>query len=753
MKDALGRPLAGVRLELRNQTHHRLIAASDAKGRFHFALKQPGDYTLSAKQSGFRAARMDVMIPAPAPIELVMEARRTLTVPISEKLLAAQNGLTATGTSKYTLTAKDIQNLPAGEYTPFNGVLLQMPGVALDQNQEIHIRGEHMGIQYQINGVMLPLDVNSDPTFVQLLNAFFVNRVSLADGVLPPRYGFRTAGVIEVQTKSGCDSGSGNHFSVMGGQRDTASPSFEVAGCRGKFSYFLTGLYQHDNLGFSSATPGPDPIHDLSDQGQGFAYLTYDASPLTRFSLLAGSTIFSSQFPNRPNEPPLYMLNGVNPDTYPSTAIDSGLDQQDYFAVLAANGLIQVGNGISYQLAYSAHYNAQRFYPDPVGDLIYEGVSSRVFNSALSNSLEGELFYDAWQGHALAAGFYMGEYGVESDDFSLAFPAPNGVQTSSYPLGFTSNLNKINLLYGVFVQDTWRLTEKLSASYGLRWDGVSGFANGTQFSPRINFTYKARPATTLHAGFARYFQVPNFQGIAPETYQTFAGTTAAVGSPGATFPKPERDYYWDVGLIRRLSNTLTVTQDNYFRLDHDYLDEGNFGFVPIDAPFNYRHGYGWGVENSASYNLATLALRVSVYIAREEDEGVATGQFNFTPAELAYMNSHYFILDHTPLVGTSGGAAYRWRQYLFTVDTLYSSGLRGGFANTNGLPDVWQVDLSAARDLWVPILGKINDRIILLNIFDRTNLIRPPTGIGVFQSAYGPRITVYDALTIPLPSF
>ena len=48
--------------------------------------------------------------------------------------------------------------------------------------------------------------------------------------------------------------------------------------------------------------------------------------------------------------------------------------------------------------------------------------------------------------------------------------------------------------------------------------------------------------------------------------------------------------------------------------------------------------------------------------------------------------------------------------------------------------------------------GKITNRIILLNIFDRTNLIRPANGIGVFRAAYGPRITVYDALAIPLPS-
>ncbi|MCL5043877.1 MAG: hypothetical protein M1336_01090 [Deltaproteobacteria bacterium] len=43
--------------------------------------------------------------------------------------------------------------------------------------------------------------------------------------------------------------------------------------------------------------------------------------------------------------------------------------------------------------------------------------------------------------------------------------------------------------------------------------------------------------------------------------------------------------------------------------------------------------------------------------------------------------------------------------------------------------------------------------VVLINIFDRTNLIRPPTGIGVFQSAYGPRLAVYNGLTVPLRPF
>jgi hypothetical protein len=33
-------------------------------------------------------------------------------------------------------------------------------------------------------------------------------------------------------------------------------------------------------------------------------------------------------------------------------------------------------------------------------------------------------------------------------------------------------------------------------------------------------------------------------------------------------------------------------------------------------------------------------------------------------------------------------------------------------------------------------------------VLDRVNLIRPAEGIGIFQSAYGPRLTFYDMVTL-----
>jgi len=750
-QDALGRPVTKALVILRAADGRTVLRTTSGEhGQFRLLAQLPGTYDLIVQKSGFKPASEILVFPATArtPLHLVLESEQALTVPVSASRVRAQNGLTATGVSKYTFTARDITNLPQGEATALNQVLLQMPGVALDQNQEIHIRGEHAGIQYQMNGILLPLDINNDPTFTQLLNSYFVKSVSLIDGVLPAEYAYRTSGVIEISTKNGCDDAH-NQFTIYGGQRDTVQPSFELGGCQGKFSYYLTGVYTHSNLGLSSATPGPDPIHDGTNQGQGFAYLTYSLSPTTQLSLITGMTIASNEFPNVPGETPEYALSGVNSADFPSADIDSTLDQQDYYGVLALNGAL--GPNADYQLAYTMHYNRENFNPDPVSDLIYQGIAPKVFDSDFSNSAQGNLTY-RWNDHTFRGGFYFGEYGVEADNTSQVFPL-KGVVPLTVPVSITTNLHKINLVYGVYLQDTWQLNEKLSVNFGSRWDRASGLVNDSQFSPTINFVYKPRRDTTIHAGFARNFQIPNFQGISPGI-TALNHTTGGVGPgiPLGTKLDAETDYTWDVGYLHQFTPHLMLSQDSYFRIDRHYIDEGQFGFVPIDAPFNYVRGYGAGVENSITYNLPSLALQVSQFVAREEVRGVATGQYNFPPvAQLDYIDQHFIVLDHTPLVGGSGGAAYRWKTWQFTFDGLFSSGLRGGFANRTQLPKVWQFNLSAAKTLDVSALGHIENRIILLNVVDRINLIRPATGIGVFQSAYGPAITVYDALTIPLP--
>ena len=652
--------------------------------------------------------------------------------------------LSASGAGDYAITAADIANLPTGGASPMTDVLAQMPGVAIDQNQQIHIRNtEGPQFQYQINGALVPLDINSNPPFLSMINPQFVEHLDLEDGVLPSRYAYATGGVIDIRTKDGCAQPGGS-ASLTVGQRDTFIPSIQYGGCAGKFSYYVNGQYERSNTAFSSATPGAEPIHDTTHQGQGFGYFSYAFSARTKLSLTLSASSSNNQLPNVPGLPAPFTLAGVTPAD--SADINSTLNFRDKLAILSLTG----GNdaGLSWHLAYAAHSIRQEFLPDQNAELIYQGVASTAIHQNHDNTLQGDITL-ATGAHTLEAGFYAGQYLVNVSDNTLAFPADaNGNQLSTTPVSIASATHMANLVLGLYLSDLWQITDRLKLDTGLRLDRLSGYTDHAQLDPTLNLSYRLTPDVSLHAGFARYMQVPSLQGFAPNTAALFAGTTAAVGSGGITNPLTEDDAYWDAGLTARLSRHLKLSLDGYYEQTYHYLDTGQFGVVPIFAPFNYGSGYMWGVELALNYKAEHLSAYANLTVGQNRQKGVATGQFNFDPDELAYINAHTIPLDHQPLVGVSAGLTYKLRGWSLSVDGIYSSGLCGGFADQTALPQVIQLNASLERTFHLPHLGPITDRLTILNLTDRTNEIRPADGIGIFQAAYGPRFTVQNTVSI-----
>jgi outer membrane receptor protein involved in Fe transport len=754
VKDALGRPLSGVQLLLQTAGGH--IAARTQSGRngdFSFSNVAKGTYELVLNKAGFRTGVevVSVTFEGATNLDIALEAEAALSLDVATTKINRQpNGVTKTGNSQYTLTQHDIAALPQGQNTSINEVLLQMPGVVQDDEQQVHVGGQHEDLQWRINGVMMPMDSFSG--FGQIFNSFFVKQVSLLDGILPVTYGFRDAGVLDMVTKDGCSNPGGN-VGFYGGQRETLQPSFEYGGCNGPLSYYYTGTFLHDNLAFSSATPGPTPKHNITNQGQGFGYFTYAINPLTKLSMITGVSVNNSELPTQPGLPPLFTLAGANPANYPSDKINESLNQDYYFGILALSGI--VGPEINYQVAYTGAFSTLQFNPDPISDLIYQGVASESSRSEFDNTLQTDLSRQIsshnFGSHNIGTGFYLAYNGVQQDDTTQAFPADSsGAQTSDIPITLSQNQNNINMLYGVYLQDIWQINEQLTLTAGLRWDGVSGIIDNNMVSPRINLLYQPTRNTVFHAGFARYFQTPDFETISPSTFRLFEGTTAAV-SPGVTQSFPEKDYYWDAGILHHFGDHLTVTENAYFRLSQDLIDLGQFGNVPIFQPFNYQRGRIWGSEFSATYNWENLSVRGNFTYSVAQGNEVASGQFNFAPDELAFIRNHYIMLDHSQQYTASGGITYRWRNYLFSMDGLYGSGLRSGFANTDELGENFQIDLAMEKGWQVPKLGNVKTRVVLINVTDNINELRDGSGIGIFEPGFGPRRAVYGGITVPLP--
>ncbi|MFX6149325.1 hypothetical protein ABTF39_21055, partial [Acinetobacter baumannii] len=74
--------------------------------------------------------------------------------------------------------------------------------------------------------------------FGQTLSPRLVDRLSLLTGALPAQYGLRTAGIIDITTKSGLFD-NGGQVGIYGGSFDTVQPSFNYGGHSGSTNFFV----------------------------------------------------------------------------------------------------------------------------------------------------------------------------------------------------------------------------------------------------------------------------------------------------------------------------------------------------------------------------------------------------------------------------------------------------------------------------------------------------------------------------------
>jgi hypothetical protein len=351
--DALGRPISGVKLTLQNgkgKTAAETI--SDSQGHFTFKGIVPGVYAVMADKVAFKPGNAIVSVTKSGakPVQLALQAKELSVAVVAKRLNQSRNALSPeTGGSVYRFSEQAIKELPQGENTQLNQVLLQAPGVAQDSFGQVHVRGDHGNLQYRINGIQLPEGITG---FGQVLSPRLAQSISLLTGALPAQFGLRTAGVVDIKTKDGLLDKSGD-IDFYGGQRNTENPSFEYGGSKGGFNYFMTGQYQHTDRGVEPPTPGPTPIHDTANEGSGFGYFSYFLNPTMRLSLITGVDVNHFQIGANPGQPQVFALAGV--PVYPSSEVHDGQFEQNYFGVLALQGT--VGPNIDYQLAPFSRYS------------------------------------------------------------------------------------------------------------------------------------------------------------------------------------------------------------------------------------------------------------------------------------------------------------------------------------------------------------------------------------------------------------
>lgn len=120
-------------------------------------------------------------------------------------------------------------------------------------------------------------------------------------------------------------------------------------------------------------------------------------------------------------------------------------------------------------------------------------------------------------------------------DLGTFGPVEAGVYFLQAQGGLTPADNVIRLrnnYNGAFIQDDWKIGQKLTANLGIRWDYDNRFPNKTNFSPRLGLAWAVTPKTVLRANWGIFYDhfrlglardIPGFGGanLVTQTFLSF----------------------------------------------------------------------------------------------------------------------------------------------------------------------------------------------------------------------------------------
>ena len=669
-------------------------------------------------------------------------------VVMAQHLNDARNGIqTQTGASTYVIDEAAIAAAPGGDNSLLNQVVMQAPDVAQDSFGQYHVRGEHNGLQYRLNGIILPEGIS---VFGQSLDPRLISSLTLITGALPAEYGLRTAGIIDLKTKSGVIDPGGS-ISLYGGSHGTVQPSFNYGGTSGQINYFVSGDFLRNDLGIESPDGSSEPLHDHTTQYHGFAYVEDILNEENRLSAVLSTSTGKFQIPNRQGLQPGILNGDGTPlvvdgqSTYPSDALNENQRELNHFAILSwqhSQGALDV------QTSVTARYSSLSFTPDPLGDVLFDGIAQDAYKQSVAYALQSDAAYKLDDAHTLRTGLFVQSDRSKSLTNSAVIALdPNGNQISDIPETIVDNGAKTEWIESAYVQDEWKILPAVTVNYGLRFDTFTAFTSAHQLSPRLNVVWQALEDTVVHAGYSRYLSPPPFELVGNETVTKFVNTTAAAAVAQADTPKAEQANYYDIGVQQKLSRRFTVGLDTYYKQSHNLIDEGQFGAPIILTPFNYAYGKQYGAELTGNYTAEAFTVYLNLAYQSAKGKDIDSAQFNFTQAELNYIAENYIHLDHEQQVTASGGISHLWLGTRYSADFILGSGLRAdeplpdGNSIPNGahLPYYTQINLGMSHVFDLGTSGTLTARLDVINSLDKIYEIRDGTGVGVGAPQFGPR--------------
>lgn len=662
-----GQPLPSAEVSVSQNGTIVTNTQTDGFGRYTVHNLNAGSYVISARMIGFRPMTRSISI----------SPNGGDVTGVDFRLIPAAVSLTAVTVNATVPIAVDTrsgnqvfqQNEYHGAPTNTTSQILQMSiaGAARAPTGEVHIRGQHAEYSYYVDGVPVPAGISG--SLNELFDPEVVNQISFQTGGWDAEYGNKNAAIVNVTTRipaGGFHGEVGSYVGTYDASTTTSGRGFNgqslsLSTNNGPWGFFVSGARQSSDMRrepviFDTLTSKVVNFHNQGTDYFGFGKIQFTPSTHDIFSLDLSSSRTRFQVPF---------------DTSGNTVNDDRQTDVNSFANL---GWRHQFGGQDSSAAGNADLFGALFYRHGTLDYVPGNVDTPQF-----------VFFPDPTQYNLAENRQFNTYGVKLDytihpQHELEFKV--GTQSSATNghedfvttdvngnHGPASNSGLKGYDVGVYAQTAYAPVEQFEIRTGVRYDGHNAPFAGTQsqVSPRIRLNFFPSPSTTLYAYYGRLFIPTNVEDLRAITSVAQGGTTAQPTIP-------ERDNFYELGLVQRLPAGINLKLSGYRKDSRPGIDDNTVPGSAIVTSVNIADVHITGIESVLELRpQGSFTGYVNAALNHAYGRGPITG--GFFPEDTP---QGYFDLDHDQRLSVAGTATYSLNRFYVSGTGIYGSGLTNG---------------------------------------------------------------------------
>jgi outer membrane receptor for ferrienterochelin and colicin len=560
---------------------HALQSVTSAGGQFRFTNVAPGTYALRAAAPPLYATVQNVTVGSALPVRVELRLSTVTTEQVTVRAGELDSRWT---TTRVTLAGDAVRSAPARVRSRgLQEAIATMPGWATEDNGLMHVRGVDDGFLYVIDGV--PVYERLDGLFGVAPDPAMIDSVNVLTGYIPPEYGLKSGGVIEVRSAGrAAERWLGTVDLGLGGD-DTRELSGVAGGPLGRPLAVTAGASGIRSSRYLDPVH-PDNLHNDGGAFSGGVQLAWNPSPSSAVAMLSGFSRSGFDVPHG--------------------------EEQEVARQHQRQQLRNHWQTVSWQRSWSDRMISQvaGYYRSSSSLLTGSAQDTPLFTNATRDLRRVGVLASITHhrgAHLLKAGAEASRMNVREDfRFFVTDPASAAAadlsdeaitHTAERPFLFHDTATPA--LFSLYVQDSVRALGRLTLDLGLRADWTRLLTRASQWSPRIGASYHW-PTTnmTMRGSFGRFFQPPQ-----PENLLLASSPEARALSPfadddraGGAELSPERQTAVDVGVSQIVGGRVRLDVSYWRRWVRNVADPNVFFGTTVIFPNTVARGRASGVD-------------------------------------------------------------------------------------------------------------------------------------------------------------